>query len=163
MKKKFLLIGIALPVLSLLCWGITTQTMLLKCRSDSLSNISYLLVKKGSSFNRGDIVCLQGHRVKYIDGDKSLAKRVLGLPGDQIQKEQNTIKLIPQENNVKLFLLPLVDQTSKGEVLTPLSLTAIPEGYAFVAGDHPKSFDSRYEEFGLVNIENIKGRTIWWW
>lgn len=161
MKRKLLLLAIGIGFLSLVCWGITTQTMLLKCQSDSLYNVNYLLVKKGSSFNRGDIVCVQHHWVKYIDGDKPLAKRVLGLPGDQIQKEENTIKVVPQTHQP--LLLPLLDQTSQGEVLMPLSLAVIPEGYVFVAGDHPKSFDSRYEEFGLVPIEKIKGRAVWWW
>lgn len=163
MKRKWMLLGIGLGVLILLCWVITSQTMLLKCQSDSLSNVSYLLIKKEASFNRGGIVCFKGHKAKYIKGDKPLAKRILGLPGDQVKKEGNGIKVIPQGKDVSPFVLPLLKQTSKGDPLTPLSLTTIPEGYVFVAGDHPKSFDSRYKEFGLVLIETIKGRAIWWW
>jgi type IV secretory pathway protease TraF len=33
----------------------------------------------------------------------------------------------------------------------------------FVAGDHHRSFDSKYNEFGLVKRENIKGRSFALW
>ena len=69
--------------------------------------------------------------------------------------EQNLQMLRTQLHGVKSQLL---------ENTTALkSLEGKDEGYVFVAGDHPKSFDSRYDEFGLVNIENIQGRAIWWW
>lgn len=158
MKRKIFHLTIGFGVLILVCWGITTQTMLLKCQSDSLSSIGYLLVKKEAFFERGDIVCLQNHSPQYVERNKPLAKRILGIPGDQIQKVGNVITVIPTP-----LVLPLLKKTSKGQPLTPLSFTIIPEGYVFVAGDHPKSFDSRYSEFGLVNIENIRGRAIWWW
>ena len=41
--------------------------------------------------------------------------------------------------------------------------TPVPEGYAFVVGTHPNSFDSRYKEFGLVKISDIQGRAIGFW
>jgi len=163
MKRKTLLLGIALSVLSLLCWVVTSQTMFLRCQSDSLVNISYLLIKKGSAFQRGDIVCLEGHKVKYVKEDKPLAKGVLGLPGDRIQQNKNFIRLIPQDKSLASLVLPLLLTTRKGEPLTPVSPSIIPEGFVFVAGNHSKSFDSRYKEFGLVLVEKIKGRALWWW
>ncbi|MDR2107641.1 MAG: S26 family signal peptidase [Holosporaceae bacterium] len=36
----------------------------------------------------------------------------------------------------------------------------MPEGYAFVAGSHQYSFDSRYKEFGFVDLKDIRGRAI---
>lgn len=33
----------------------------------------------------------------------------------------------------------------------------VPFNHVAVQGDHPKSFDSRYEEFGFVPIQTIKG------
>ncbi len=163
MKRKWAFLGIAFGVMILFCWGIISQTLLLRCQSDSLSNVSYLLIKKGSSFERGDIVCLQNHKSPFIEADQLLAKHILGLSGDRIQREGNFLKIIPQGEVFPPSPLPLLSMTSKGEPLTPLSMTMIPEGYVFVAGDHPKSFDSRYEEFGLVNIENIKGRAVFTW
>ncbi len=144
----------------LLCWGMTSQTMLLRCQSDSLLSVNYLLITKSSSFKRGDIVYIKDPQIKYVEANKPLAKRIVGLPGDQIQQEKQFIKVIPQDRALSPTILPLLDKTSKGEPLTPLSHTTIPEGYVFVAGDHPRSFDSRYEEFGLIRMENIRGRAI---
>lgn len=37
----------------------------------------------------------------------------------------------------------------------------IPEGYIFVAGDNPaESLDSRYEEFGLVSVDEVWGTIL---
>ena len=36
----------------------------------------------------------------------------------------------------------------------------IPEGYVFVYAPHDRSFDSRYEEFGLIPIQAIQGAGI---
>lgn len=39
----------------------------------------------------------------------------------------------------------------------------VPEGYVFVTGDNPDdSYDSRYEDFGLVSVkEEVWGTVIW--
>jgi signal peptidase I len=58
---------------------------------------------------------------------------------------------------------PLLDRTTGGDPLTPLSAKIIPEGALFVLGDHPRSFDSRYEEFGLVPVDKIWGKAILKW
>lgn len=158
---------------SLFCWAITSQTQLLKCESKSLQGIRYLFVLKCSSFKRGDIVSIQGFETSY-KGRKRLAKRILGLPGDQIIKnrERITIKVVGNKGArskpvkakpLKIKALPLLRATKEGNILTPLSAIYIPEGYVFVAGDHPRSFDSRYEEFGLVPIDKIWGRALFSW
>ena len=59
--------------------------------------------------------------------------------------------------------LPLLDQTKDGKPLTPLRVEIVPEGYVFVAGDHLRSFDSRYEEFGLVSQQNLWGKAASTW
>lgn len=260
---------------------ITTYTQLLETISSSLKGINYILVRKSSSIQRGDIVSIQGHTVKYV-GEKRIAKRVLGLPGDRLIQDEGQIVLIPlgftsellkylvlqskvsevevsedlanegigdtedtedtddyddkndeeeEEDNdddkntapeglsmeepsaqgegvvsiqehtrkparvdpevLHLFsvhlsgieIFPLLKQTREGNPLTPLSVKefsegsipkgmifrgAIPEGiippgYVFVAGDNPNSFDSHYEEFGLVPMEKIWGKAVLWW
>ena len=83
-------------------------------------------------------------------------KRAIGFPGDFIIREKNTIKIGSR-------ILSLVEKTHEGHPLTPTTLNVVPEGYLFVAGDHPRSIDSRYEEFGVVKEENIWGRGIFTW
>lgn len=145
----------------LTCWIVVSQTRLMECLSNSLTNVHYILFLKSHSINRGDIVAIQGHREGHLGLLKKwpYSKRVLGIPGDQIVHTNGKITIIPQES----YLLSLVDKTSKGLPLTPIAPHAIPEGYLFVAGDNPQSFDSRYAEFGLVPISKIWGRGIIAW
>lgn len=103
----------------------------------------YFLIVKGLSFEKGDLVSIRGHQAKYI-GELNLIKRVVGVAGDEIEP----------------LLVGLKNQTKKGEPLTPLAIKVIPEGYVFVNADHKHSYDSRYEEFGLVSVETIHGRAF---
>ena len=49
------------------------------------------------------------------------------------------------------------DFSSDGRRVHPLKAGIIPEGYVFAYASHDRSFDSCYEEFGLVSIESILG------
>lgn len=142
-------------------WLIVSQTRLMECLTDSLDDIRYILFLKSQAIHRGDIVAIHGHREDHIGDLKKwpYSKRVLGIPGDHIIHNQSGITVIPKESK-GLYLLT---HTSKGKPLTPMSPMIIPEGYLFVAGDNPKSFDSRYEEFGLVPKEKIWGKGVFTW
>ncbi len=133
----------------------------MECLSNSLDNVHYILVLKSKTIKRGDIVAIHGHRQDHVGDLKKwpYSKRVLGVPGDHIIHNGDGITIIPQES----YLLSLLDKTSKGKPLTPLSMTIIPEGHLFVAGDNLKSFDSRYEEFGLVPLEKVWGKSVFTW
>ncbi|MBY0501646.1 MAG: signal peptidase I [Alphaproteobacteria bacterium] len=162
MKAKLFKLGLGLGTLFLLCWVVTFYTKLALCASDSLKGIHYALFLKSASINRGDIVLIPNYPVPYV-GEKSLSKRVFGLPGDRISRDKEGIKIASQDPDLKNSNpkhLPLLEKTSKGEPLTPLSERVIPAGYVFVAGDNTRSFDSRYEEFGLVPIEKIWGKAL---
>ena len=142
-------------------WWLTTYTQLLEAASESLEDVHYVLVHKSSFIKRGDIVLIQGHAPQYV-GEKSFTKRVMGLPGDIIIKHQKELEVKAKNSSVST-LFPLLDKTKEGQTLTSLSLQSIPEGYLFVVGDHPRSFDSRYEEFGLVPIGKVWGKRVFTW
>jgi len=154
-SKSVIKLGSGFIGFALIAFLIAQQTQLLECVSDSLQGVRYLLVLKSSSFKRGDLVSIKGHKVSHVKAT-SFAKRVLGLPGDQIIRNGEAIQI----GNT---ILPLLNTTQEGRSLTPLSSEVVPKGYVFVAGDHPRSFDSRYEEFGLVPIEKICGKAIHTW
>lgn len=139
------------------CWWILKHTQLHLCLTPSLEGIRALLFYKTSpqEIKRGDIVAIQGHVYKYL-GIKPYAKRAIGFPGDSIIREKNIIKIGSR-------ILSLVEKTHEGQPLTPTTLHVVPEGYLFVAGDHPRSIDSRYEEFGVVKEENIWGKACLKW
>jgi signal peptidase I len=150
-KKIFVILCVTLFLVG---WLIS-QTRLTQCVSGSLKGVNYLFVLKSKNINRGDIVFIRGHKNPIINGN--LAKKVVGLPGDIIHISKNTIFV--SEHKIG----PLQAETKTGKLLTPLQQKSIPEGYVFVAGDDERSFDSRYEEFGLVPLQEIWGRAVLSW
>ena len=155
----------SLVVFALVLYLIAQQSQFLECISDSLNGIRYLVVVKDLPFKRGDIVSIQGHEVKYVK-TRLLSKRVIGLPGDRITitSFKNGGQAISVQNGSNPpILLPLLNTTQEGFPLTASKDAIVPEAKVFVAGDHPRSFDSRYAEFGLVPMGKIWGRSIWQW
>jgi len=168
MKASILdMVSILLPV-TLLLWIVATRTHLYECSSESLQGVRYILAMSRLSLKRGDIISIDGHDTAYVQG-KTFAKKLIGLPGDGIEQTQAGIVISQtypgrrQLNAPLVSPLPLLEMTKEGKSLTPISVKRIPIGYVFVAGDHPRSFDSRYEEFGLVPIEKIWGKAVVTW
>lgn len=117
-------------------------------RSKSLPQRFFLCVKS-QKIERGSIVTFwkKGSLIPQYD----LTKIVAGLPGDHITFQDGNIWVEGQ------MIGPLYPQTKAGEALTPLKSTIIPKGFVFLKGTHPFSLDSRYEEFGLVSVNDIQG------
>lgn len=190
-KILFISLGITFLFLGILIH----KTHLLICDSESLPGVRISLVLKGKSYDYGDLVAIKDHPIKY-GGKKFLVKCVAGLPGDQILKGIDVVKIIPSQFVEKLFehnahkfkrvdldintidpelvgyfkllaidalTFPLLDKTRDGKPLNPLEISIVPEGCVFVAGEHPRSFDSRYQEFGLVHQSHVMGRALQLW
>ncbi len=158
-RIKKAVIGIGIFCLILTTLG--TYTQLLENVSESLDDVRYLLMLKSTKIKRGDIVSIQGHTPHYV-GDYIFTKRVVGLPGDYIIQDKTHL-ILKTQNGAFAITLPLLTQSKEGQPLTPLSHDVVPQGYFFVTGDHLRSFDSRYEEFGLVKREKIYGKALLKW
>lgn len=52
------------------------------------------------------------------------------------------------------------ERSKDGRLLTPIKAGVIPQGKVFVVGDHERSFDSRYEELGLISEKVLQGRLL---
>jgi hypothetical protein len=63
--KKLIKYGLGAGVFMAVGLLITTYTQLLETVSSSLKGINYILVRKSASIQRGDIVSIQGHTIKY--------------------------------------------------------------------------------------------------
>lgn len=74
----------------------------------------------------------------------TFAKQIAALPGDFIEIK-NRIVFINGSEKCRVL-----------ESFEPIHDGIIPEGYCFVLGLHPESFDSRYADFGLVPLNAIK-------
>lgn len=102
------------------------------------------LIIKGFPVQKGDLVSIEGHKSVYFS-NIHLIKRIAGLAGEKVMSlHQKTL-------------------TKSGKTLSPIKQRIIPQGFFFVKASHPDSFDSRYEEFGLVSRKHVKGRAFPLW
>ncbi len=83
-----------------------------------------------------------------------LLKKVLGLPGDKIEMRLDRIFVNEQDCG------KVLTHSKSGLPLHAIHLEKVSEGHVFVGASHPESFDSRYEEFGLVKISAIREK-LW--
>jgi len=119
----------------------------------SLQNGEYILVNKLAYKighpSRGDIIVFEFP----ADEGQDLIKRIIGLPGETVHVENNTVTI-----NGKVLQEPYIAQAPlyTGE-------WTIPDGYLFVLGDNRN--DSRdSHQWGLLPIENVIGKSevIYW-
>ena len=116
--------------------------------------------KKISGIERFDVIVLEAPNGEiYI-------KRVIGLPGDHIAYENDTLYINDEANEeayLDVYKKQLLDNSPLTEDFTLQSVTdysTIPEGYLFVLGDNRRnSLDSRYASVGLVPMEKVFGKT----
>lgn len=99
------------------------------------------LCLRDQAFEKGDLVLIEDHQTRYFQ-DLPYVKRLVAQAGDPIPD------------------LSRKTYTKTGQPLSRLPFKRVPAGFVFVQGDHPDSFDSRYEEFGLVHEKHLKARCI---
>jgi len=83
----------------------------------------------------------------------TIVKYIAAEAGDSVKIVKNSVFINGREIcklKINANFSPIMDQI-------------IPAGYVFVMGSHPDSFDSRYEEFGLVKTSDIEGKAIGLW
>lgn len=150
-RTSLILIGVCL---GLILGFVLSQTHLTINHSPSLGYKAFLCFK-GLTPKRGDFVSIEGHPTAYFEG-LHYTKHLEGLPGENIRigetHDHESLMFVGDH-----FTGALRTTTRDGKPLHPLKATTIPEGYVFVSADNPKSFDSRYEEFGLVKETCITG------
>ena len=103
-------------------------------------------------------LCLQFFNVEPKKGDlcaidfrgKKLLKYLVGTEGSKIRNINDVIFVDGKR----------IGRAEKSKFLTPVKNGEIPAGQAFLAGTHLDSLDSRYKEFGLVKISDIRGKII---
>lgn len=130
------------------------RTWLVIAASSSLPWKVYLVVK-GYPWHKGDIVAIQGHTSPYIQGTPLLVKRVKEVVRGFVRSRGEPVHSTKTK--------PRHLHNSQGQPLHPVENLTIYPGLVYVEGDDPRSFDSRYQEFGLVKVEHIIGRTFPLW
>ncbi len=128
------------------------------CRVDGVSMVPTLqngevliLSCQDGVLRRGEIVAIRR------EGEAPLIKRVIAMGGDTVRIDQHTgtvfVNGVPAEESYLNCETPCIDL--KGEV-------TVPSGHLFVMGDNrPVSHDSRYEEIGFVDVDEVIGTAVY--
>lgn len=109
-----------------------------------------------AQLQRGDLILYafhgEGvHQYPGLDG-QPFFKQVAGVAGDHIQVRQRVVFVRGRRIG---YAKPYAFD---GSPLQPIPAQTIADGYVFVQGSHPDSFDSRYQASGLVPTAHILAR-----
>ena len=118
----------------------------------------YVVVSKQSysifgDIERGDVIVFSSSLLDENGDQKSLIKRVIGLPGDTIEIKNGYVIL----NGVTIQEDYLAEQGVSGE----MEQITVDEGKIFVMGDNRAvSQDSRSPEVGQVDQDTVIGKVV---
>ena len=123
----------------------------------TLHENDYLIINKigykiGEPKN-GDVIVFKSDLEKNDGTTKDLVKRIIGVAGDKVVIKDGKVYL-----NDKLL-----DETylSEGMDTTGDVDIVVPEGKLFVLRDNREvSLDSRYEQVGLVDVNDVEGKVL---
>lgn len=118
-------------------------------RSGSLPQIIFISTPVNSDLTKEQIVAFEHPDLEAVFG-----KILIGFPGDRISIQDETVFI----NDRKIGLYKTISHT--GKIYHPISQGIVPEEHYFVYTPHEESFDSRYEEFGLIKKSWIK-EVLW--
>jgi conjugal transfer pilin signal peptidase TrbI len=146
------------------CFGVFAENVhFIKSYTDSLPEHYFIQLPRVAP-KKGDLTIMYNG---WYQG--RIIKRIIGEAGDQITSDQGNVWI----NGVKIGRAYQRTEFAKQSTnandnnhhgasitLTPIKSQVIPHGQVFLYAPHPKSFDSRYEEVGLVKLSDLEGKII---
>lgn len=133
----------------------------------TLGEDDFLMTHNSKKVNRGDIIIAKTNlefRPEELSGlnpiskwkmgkTKKVIKRVIAVEGDNLIIENGKVIL----NNEELKEPYILENNTPGSI----NIGEIPKGSIFVMGDNRNnSLDSRDEQIGLVDLEDVLGKAI---
>ena len=158
----------AIVFVSILNIFITTTMVYSTSMYPTLIEKDMLVLKRTKNVERGDIVSFKSdltidksdvsrlnflQKLKTDVGDhKNLIKRVIGLPGDELEIRGNKVYI-----NDKLFKEDYINTLTNGNIY----IEKIPENQYFLMGDNRHaSLDSRSSKVGLISKDKFIGKVL---
>jgi len=123
----------------------------IKSPTDSLKQ-SYFVQLPNIKPRKGDLTVVYNGFYKG-----KIIKRIIGVAGDQISTDGHGNIFINQQ---KIGRTHEHTNMQSGLTLTTIKPQIIPEGRVFLHSPHPRSFDSRYQEVGLVPVSDLEGKVF---
>lgn len=137
-------------VIAFACFGLFAEHVhFIKSYTDSLPEHYFIQLPKVAP-KKGDLTIVYN---SFYKG--RLIKRIIGQGGDQINSDTSGNLWVGGVCVGKVY-----NQTATGEKLEPLPNQVIPQDKVFLYAPHPKSFDSRYAQVGLVSVNELEGQII---
>lgn len=107
--------------------------------------------RENKGLEHGDIVVFR-HELE-MKNDDLIVKRVIGLPGDEIQISNGVVRRNGENLKEDYILYP------ESSVSIPLFI--VPENHIYVLGDNrASSFDGRYWEYPTISLDDVVGEMI---
>lgn len=154
-KKLYLRISLVISIYLAIYFCITMfnfpKVGVVMDKTGSLPYKFYISYSGQFHLKKGDIVLLRNPNISV-----PLIKKIAGFAGERVELNENNEISVGKLRIGKVLTRTLLDGTQ----IRPLQEKTIPEGFVFVFGTHPESFDSRYNEFGLIPQENIR-QLLW--
>lgn len=139
----------------------------------NLVNGEHVWAIRSAPIHRGSVIVFNANGVDPgATGNKLYVKRVIGIPGDKVVCEQNTIYVndkpinqdyISKKQQKATGTWTLASLAKKNNWQRSTAPKVVPQGQYFVLGDHRSvSNDGRF--FGFVPQSNIVGtvKSFWW-
>lgn len=147
--RKILIGGFCFISSFCLIWMLSQHFQIIISETDSHPKHYFLCILKLQA-KLGDYVLLDSHWY-----GKKIIKQIIGIEGNKIWYDSDHCLWV---NDKKIGLLKSISKNKRK--LSPIPNQIIPKGYVFVYSSHESSFDSRYQELGLIPVLAIEGKVI---
>ena len=152
LKRKIIVLGLGLIVAIYASTQMIGQWIKIGINSsDSIPGTVFLIVK-GSKLKRNDMAAFYPPENPYYK--TWFVKYVAGVPGDSVSSLGSSFYINGR------FIGNAKDHAKDGSVLHPSAPGIITKDHYFVWTPHKDSYDSRYQDIGLVPVDRVIGRAI---
>jgi conjugal transfer pilin signal peptidase TrbI len=121
--------------------------------SGSLNARVFIVLLDRMPTSRGDYVVYRSQgEGGFNPAGSRITKLIAGLPGDRVEVSDQGV--VSVQGTLIGRVLP---HASNGTPLQPIDPGVVPPGHLFVAGQSPRSFDSRYKLVGAIRSDRVIG------